>query len=87
MLLLSVLVVLFAVWMLMQFANPVRNAVLGVLAFLMTTQAWAQIPTGIPTEVSTAVDDGYTLLGAAVRIIIGFLACITVAKWVRALFS
>lgn len=72
---------------LLQKKNQVCAALLLMLSFLTTTQAWAQIPTVLPTEVSDGIDDLYLLIGAASAGILGVLAVITLAKWARAMFS
>jgi len=57
------------------------------LSWLTTTQAFAQIPTVLPSEVTAGIDDLYDLIGAASAGILGVLAVITLAKWARAMFS
>lgn len=58
-----------------------------MFGWLTSTQAFAQIPTGLPTEVTAGIDDLYLLIGAASAGILGVLAVITLAKWARAMFS
>lgn len=57
------------------------------LSWMTTTQAFAQIPTVLPSEVTAGIDDLYLLIGAASAGILGVLAVITLAKWARAMFS
>jgi len=55
-----------------------------LMLFSFATRVFAQLPTGVPTEVDSAVDDAYLYIGAVGSVVLGVLAVITLIKWLRA---
>lgn len=76
----------FALQLLLQVKKVADMFVAFVVSMLVAVPAMAQVPTGLPAEWQTALDNGYILAGAAGVAVFALIGLGFVLKWLRGMF-